>query len=82
MRGWPGLASRAASSQGSTYSQSFPRRYWPESLSPKRSDTAVALRKSSWYTDRSPPAMDTVVPGLSIGEDVMMCMTPSAALGP
>ena len=82
MRGWSGVASRAATSQGSTYSQSFPRRYWPETLIPKRSDTAFALRKRSWKTDRSPPPMDTVVPGLSIGEAVMMCMTPSAALGP
>ena len=32
--------------------------------------------------DLSPPATETVLPGLSIGEAVMMCMTPSAALGP
>ena len=59
-----------------------PRRYWPESFSPKLSDTACALRARNWTTERSPPARETVVPGLSIGEAVMMCMTPSAALGP
>ena len=82
MRGLSGSASRAATSAGSSYSQSLPRRYCPETFSPNRSETAWALRKSTCISDRSPPATDTVLPGLSIGECVMMCMTPSAALGP
>ena len=73
---------RACASPGSSYSQSFPRWYWPEIFSPKLSDGEWADRNWPWKSERSPPASEIVVPCRSIGEDVMMCITPFEALGP
>ena len=75
-------ALRAAASSGSSYSQSLPRMYWAEILKPKFSLGDWAVRNCAWKRDRSPPAIDTLVPCLSSGEEVIRCMTPFDALGP
>ena len=75
-------AMRACPSAGSSYSQSFPRWYWPEIFNPKLSEGECAERNWPWNRERSPPASEIVVPCSSIGEEVMMCITPFEALGP
>ena len=70
-------------SSGSVYSKSLPRKYWAETLKPKApSAREWAVRSWPWKTERSPPATEKDEPGRSIGDAVMMCMTPDAALGP
>ena len=56
--------------------------YCPDSLNPKRSDGATAVRNCPVKIERSPAASETLVPGRSMGDAVMMCITPAAALGP
>ena len=72
----------AATSIGSWKSKSFPRMYCPDTLIPNRPEKACADRDWLERIERSPPAGETEVPGRSMGDAVMMCMTPAAALGP
>ena len=56
--------------------------YCPDTLSPKRSEKAWADRSWVEKIDRSPPESEMEFPGRSMGDAVMMCITPAAALGP
>jgi hypothetical protein len=51
-------------------------------LNPKWSLSRTAVRPVTCSTSRSPPVNETVEPGSSIGDFVMMCSTPFAVFGP
>ncbi len=72
----------AATSIGFWNPKSFPRMYRPDTLIPNRPEKACADRNRLEKIECSPPARETEVPGRSMGDAVMMCMTPAAALGP
>ena len=56
--------------------------YCPDTLIPKRSEKAWADRNWVEKIERSPPEREMEFPGRSMGDAVMMCITPAAALGP